>query len=179
MTHTTQLLNGTCRQFLFSPKGSIDGMLLLVDDEVIQVSLSRKKGAALSLLAKPGKPLCVLGHPDRSSRGSGRAHPVYKFESLADADGKAVHAPKKHGDTHPDKDSVAVNGVVSSLHYARHGQPNGVMLATGEFIHLRRRGMMQARLKVGSKVRAVGKLRMTLLNTRMLEAHHVNEHHLS
>ena len=179
MTHTTQLLNGTCRQLLFSPKGSIDGVLLVVDDKVIQVSLSRKKGVALSRIAKPGKPLCVLGNPERSSKKSGRAHPVYKFKSLADADGKVAHAPHKNGDTHPDKDSVAVNGVVASLHYARHGQPNGVILATGEFIHLRRRGMTQARLKIGSKVRAVGKLRMTLLNTRMLEAHHVNEHHLT
>ena len=49
-----------------------------------------------------------------------------------------------------------------------------MILETGEFIHLRPQGMVAAGLDIGSKVNAVGELRMTVLGTRMLEAHRVN-----
>lgn len=49
-----------------------------------------------------------------------------------------------------------------------------MVLESGEFIHLRPDGMAQAGLGIGSKITAVGKVRMTLLGTPMLEAHRVN-----
>ncbi len=55
-----------------------------------------------------------------------------------------------------------------------HGQPNGVILETGEFIHLRPHGMTEAKLKVGSRVNAVGEIKMTVLGTRLLEARQIN-----
>ena len=55
-----------------------------------------------------------------------------------------------------------------------HGEPNGMILESGESIHLRPHGMTAAGLDIGSKVTAVGDLRMTALGTRMLEAHRVN-----
>jgi hypothetical protein len=82
--------------------------------------------------------------------------------------GAAIKAPDgQAGET-------TMKGVVQALHFARHGEPNGVILETGEFIHLRPHGMVAAGLDIGSKVTAVGELRMTVLGTRMLEARRVN-----
>lgn len=49
-----------------------------------------------------------------------------------------------------------------------------MILDTGEFIHLRPHGMVVAGLGIGSKVNAIGELRMTVLGTRILEARRVN-----
>lgn len=126
------------------------------------------KGAALSQVTGPGRNLRVLAMPDHSPKTAQGAHPVFKFESFADVSGQAIEVPEaKPGWT-------TIKGMVGSWHFARHGEPNGVILETGEFIHLRPSGMALAGLDIGSKVNAVGELRMTILGTRMLEARRVN-----
>ena len=120
-----------------------------------------------SLLKKigPGKRLRLLVSLDRSPKTAEAAHPLYELVALADASGKAI----------PPTDGLAsMKGVVARIHYARHGQPNGVVLQTGEFIHLRAHGMAATNLDVGSKVVASGEVRTTVLGTRMLEAHNAN-----
>ena len=168
MVKQSELISGTCQQLLFSPKGGIEGALVKVKGAVVQVSMHPDTGAALARRIGPGKRLRVLAVADHSPKTSDAAHPVYQLEALADAAGQAIEWP----DTDPTNSSV--KGVVASLHYARHGQPNGVVLETGEFIHLRPHGMALLGLGVGAKVTAVGALRMTVLGTPLLEAHQVN-----
>ena len=93
MAKTPDFINSVCRQWLFSPKGGIEGALLTVKGSLVQLSVA------------------------------------------ADI---------------------------------------GVVLASGEFIHLRPHGMAQAGLGVGAKVAAVGERRLTVLGTPMLEAYQVN-----
>lgn len=168
MTQATELLSGAFRQFLFSPKGGIEGVLLSVNRKTIQVSMSPKDGAVLSRICAAGKRLRVLATRDHSPKTAGSAHPVYEFESLADASGE----PIKSSDA--DAGHETVKGVVAALHFARHGQPNGVVLGNGEFIHLRPDGMTETGLRVGSKVSAVGRPGVTVFNTLWLDAHQVN-----
>jgi hypothetical protein len=163
-----ELLSGTCTQMLFSPQGDIEGLLFTVKGHTVQLSMGPKDGAQLARHFSPGKRLHLLAVTDLSPKTAQGVHPVYLLDSLADAAGKPVAWP----DTEPSSQTVA--GVVASLHYARHGQPNGVMLATGEFIHLKPPGMMQFGLKPGAQVTATGVLRMTVLNTPLLEADQVN-----
>ncbi len=66
------------------------------------------------------------------------------------------------------------NHIAAGIHYAKHGEPNGVILASGEFIHTRPHGMKKLRLEVGSSVSASGELRSTVLGTLLLEADEVN-----
>jgi len=94
--------------------------------------------------------------------------PPGKDAALAQVTGQAIEDP----DVEPGE--TAIKGLVQAWHFARHGEPNGVILETGEFIHLRPHGMVAAGLDIGSKVNAVGELRMTVLGTRMLEARRVN-----
>ena len=108
--------------------------------------------------------------PQRASLGRRpqSAHPVYKFSSFADAAGQPIAPPGA------DPAKAVLKGVVAALHFARHGEPNGVVLETGEFIHLRPHGMALLGLGVGAAVRAVGELRLTALGQPMLEARQVN-----
>jgi hypothetical protein len=135
---------------------------------VLQVSVPPDKGAALAQRTSPGRQLRVLAVPDHSPKTAGGAHPVFKFESFADVAGQAIEAVDE------EPGPTTIKGVVQALHFARHGEPNGVILETGEFIHLQPRGMAAVGLDIGSKVNAVGALRLTVLGTRMLEAHRVN-----
>ena len=168
MAKTTEFIHGTCQQLLFSPKGGIEGALVKMQGSVVQVSVRPDQGAALMQLTGPGRRLRVLAVADHSPKTAAGAHPVFKFESFADVAGQAIDGPEA------DPGQSTIKGVVASWHYARHGEPNGVILETGEFIHLRPHGMAAAGLDIGSRVNAVGELRMTVLGTRMLEAHRVN-----
>jgi len=150
---------------LFSPKGGIEGLLLDVNSKSIQVSLEPANADAPALGGAVGKPIEVKASADHSPKTKDGVHPVYRLEAITKLGGKAL---KPNGAGH------AVRGVVASVHYAKHGEPNGVMLESGEFIHTRPPGMKKLKLEVGSKVVAHGELRMTVLGTPLLEAHKVN-----
>ena len=157
-------LSGQLQQLLFSPKGGIEGLLLKVGAKSVQVSMEPATVDARALAAAVGKSIEVTASADHSPKTKDGLHPVYKLEGIAKIAGKAVKA----GDAH------AVRGVVATLHYARHGEPNGVILESGEFIHTRPPGMKKLKLEVGSKVVAHGEMRMTVLGTPLIEAHEVN-----
>jgi len=163
-----EFISGTCQQLLFSPKGGIEGALIKVKGVVLQLSMHSDTGAAFARSTGSGKRLRVLAAADHSPKTKDSAHPVYLFEAFADAQGRAVDMAGS------DPANTLIKGIVAELHYARHGQPNGVVLETGEFIHMRPHGMAQVGLGVGAKVSAVGEVCMTVLGTRMLEARSVN-----
>ena len=168
MPQPSELITGTCQQLLFSPKGGVEGALVKAKGAVLQLSMHPDTGAAFARSTGPGKRLRVFAVADHSPKTRDGSHPVYQFESFADAAGHAIES------TDADPANTTIKGVVAALHYARHGQPNGVVLETGEFIHMRPHGMAQVGLGVGAKVSAVGALRMTVLGTRLLEARQVN-----
>ncbi len=168
MSKHREFIHGTCQQLLFSPQGDIEGALVKMKGSVVQVSVPADQGLALSQATGPGRQLRVLAVADHSPKTAQGAHPVFKFASFADVTGTPIAGP----DGEPGE--TTIQGVVGAWHYALHGEPNGVMLETGEFIHLRPHGVVAAGLDIGSKVKAVGELRMTVLGTRMLEAHRVN-----
>lgn len=161
----TQTLSGELQQLLFSPKGAIEGLLMKVDTKSIQVSMEPATAVARTLVEALGKPIEVQGSEDHSPKTKHSAHPVYTLSAITRIAGRAF---KFNGD------SSAINGVVASIHYARHGEPNGVILESGEFIHTRPRGMKKLKLRVGSKVSVHGEVRTTVLGTPLIEAREVN-----
>jgi hypothetical protein len=164
----SECITGTSKHLLFSPKGGIEGVLVKVGKELVQITVDPGTGPTLARLAAPGKRVKILASPERSPKTKHAAHPVFKFESFADANGHALELPED------DLANVTVKGIVASIHYARHGQPNGVVLESGEFVHLRPDGMQRVELPIGSKITAIGAVRMTVLGTRLVEAHRVN-----
>jgi hypothetical protein len=112
-----------------------------------------------------GQTIEVKAAADHSPKTKHGAHPVYKLETITKIAGRAFKPSSAHDQ---------IKGVVAAIHYAKHGEPNGVILKSGEFIHTRPHGMKKLKLKVGSKVTASGELRMTVLGTSLIEAHEVN-----
>jgi hypothetical protein len=168
MSHHNSFIHGTCQQLLFSSRGRIEGALIETNDGVVQISIPREKAGVLAQLTGPGRPLRVLAVHHRSAKAPAGDHPVFKFQSFADANGQALkraQAKLPHS---------TIKGVVSAWHFARNGLPNGMILETGEFVHLRPKGMVAAAVAIGSKLIALGELRTTALGTRMLRAHRVN-----
>ena len=166
MTPHPVIISGTCQRLLFSPKGGIEGALVETNDEVVQVVVDPDRGAELLEAHAPGTCVRVLAVADHSPKTKAATHPVYRFEAFVDAQGKP-RSPAEPGPT-------TLEGVVAALHYARHGEPNGVILEGGEFIHLRPHGMARLGLEVGSHVTAAGEVRDTVLGTRMMAAQNVN-----
>jgi len=89
-------------------------------------------------------------------------HPVFHFV--------AVEGEKNEHGAGPGH----VTGTVKRLNYARHGEPNGVVLDTGDFIHLKPHGMKRTALAVGQQVTAEGPSRQTTVGGRAIEAKIVN-----
>ena len=161
----TEHLSGLLQQLLFSPKGGIEGMMLRVDSKIVQVSMRHDEADARTLQQAIAKPIELKVSADHSSKARGGPHAVYKLHAIKALGGESVPSKRvTHG----------ISGVVASIHYAKHGQPNGVVLESGEFIHTRPPGMKKLKLEVGAKVTAKGELRMTILGTSLLEAHEVN-----
>jgi hypothetical protein len=167
MSHDAKLetLSGQLERLLFSPKGGIEGLLVMVGSKLIQVSMDPGSADAAVLAKAVGKAIELKGSADDSPKTKEGEHPVYKLEVITKLAGKAA---KLDGDVKP------VSGVVARIHYAKHGEPNGVILESGEFIHTRPPAMKKLKLKVGSKVVVHGELRMTVLGTPLIEAHEVN-----
>lgn len=136
--------------------------------KLVQVTVRPNLAEVLARAAAPGKRLRLLATPNHSPKTKGSLHPVFQVDTLADATGAAI----KIEDVGPGH--VRIDGVVATIHFARHGQPNGVILEGGEFIHLGPTGMEKTGLTYGSVVNAVGELRNTRLGTRLLDAHRVN-----
>jgi hypothetical protein len=166
MSHAkTHTLNGHLNQILFSPKGGLEGLLMTVDDETLQISMPSTAADAEALSRAVGQNIEVKAAADESPKTKHGAHRVYKLDAITKIAGKAFK---------PSADHDRIKGVVAAIHYAKHGEPNGVILESGEFIHTRPHGMKKLKLKVGSKVTATGELRMTVLGTSLIEAHEVN-----
>ena len=163
--HKLETLSGRLQQLLFSPKGGIEGLLLKVDSKFVQVALESGSANAQMLNDAVGKPIEVKATADHSPKTKEGVHPVYELDSITKVDGKTF---KSNGEAKP------ISGVVAAIHYAKHGEPNGVILESGEFIHTRPPGMKKLKLQVGSKVVAHGEARMTVLGTALIEAHEVN-----
>jgi hypothetical protein len=162
--HKSEILRGRLQRLLFSPKGAIEGLLLTIASKTVQVSLDPGNADAAALADSVGQSIEITATADRSAKTRKGAHPVFELDGITTLAGKAFAA----GDAAP------VSGVVADIHYARHGEPNGVILQSGEFIHTRPPGMKKLKLQVGSTVVAHGPVRTTVLGTALVEAREVN-----
>jgi hypothetical protein len=161
----TSSLAGRLQRILFSPKGAIEGLLITVGSQSIQVSMEPDAAAPRELTAALGSDIEVKASADHSRKTKDGVHPVYILSAITKIAGKPFKA--KRG-------PQQIRGVVAAVHYAKHGEPNGVILESGEFIHTRPGGMKKLKLTVGSTVIARGELRTTVLGTPLIEAREVN-----
>jgi hypothetical protein len=163
-----EALVGTITQVLLSPKGVIEGLLLSIDGKTVQISTVPGAIDEHASLLVPDTRISATGTADHSPKTKDGEHPVFKLDKLSKIGRKSLG--RSSGNAGP----AVLKGLVASLHYARHGEPNGVVLDSGDFVHLRPHGMQKVRLKVGARVLAKGERRATVLGTTLLEAHEIN-----
>lgn len=162
-------VEGRFAHYLYSPKGGIEGMLIETDGIPAQFVFERHGEGLPAQLAdiRAGQALVVEGTESPPSPKGEAAHTVYRFERLAAIDGKPLP------EAQPDD---SVDGRVARIHYARHGEANGVVLDNGDFVHTRPQGFAQLNLKVGDRVQAEGRVRpLATGEGRVVEAARVND----
>jgi hypothetical protein len=164
----SERLSGTLTQVLLSPKGVIEGILLSIRGKPVQISTVPGVIDDYAKLLVFGKRVVASASADHSPRTKEGSHPVYKLQKLTKIGTKTLRASSRSADT------VVLKGLVAALHYARHGEPNGVVLESGDFVHLRPHGMEKSGLTIGARVLAKGERRLTVLGTTLLEAHEIN-----
>jgi hypothetical protein len=115
---------------VFSPKGHVEGFMAHADGANAQFVIDKHD-------AKAAEP---------SPKGPAE-HAVYELARITRVDGSV---PKKAAAT------SGYSGKVARLNFARHGAPNGYVLDSGHFIHVRPDGCKRLKLKVGDAVQADG-----------------------
>lgn len=161
-------VEGRYTQLVYSPRGTLEGLLIDADGITTQFVFDRhdEPPAAPLLALRAGQTLVVEGSEAGPSPKGEAAHTVYDFVRLVSVDGRAVA---------PAPATSEVSGSVVRFNYARHGQPNGVVLDSGDFVHTRPDGFARLGLRIGDRVRAEGASRPLVSGEgRVLEATRVN-----
>jgi hypothetical protein len=154
---------GSIQSLNVSPKGFYEGFLLKTSKGTIQVNLPKEQAHGLDQEWQPGSELAVeveleepWGMPE---------HPVYRL-------------------AHPIESKNAsgkFSGRVERLNYALHGEVNGGILESGDFLHLKPEGARAVGLKPGLSVKGNGKTKPMVGGHLVIEADEVNgisiEHH--
>jgi hypothetical protein len=149
-----ETLDTIFEQPIYAPDGAIEGALVKVDDELSQLVVDRgdEKSAEALGATKPRQRLIVLATLQAPSAKGPSEHPVYVLAKIVSIDGAK---PKRVPRVPP---ASPYNGKVVRFNYARHGEKNGVgvVLDSGDFIHLKPEGFEKMKLKVGDHVAANG-----------------------
>lgn len=147
---TSEDLSGSYVAPLFSPRGEIEGVLVKNKRGVTtQLVLERDQHDVVSLIKDldPGTELVAEVSGMVSSKKGAASHEVRALVRIVSINGTK---------TKNDRSNRIFKGKVERLHYARHGEPNGVILDSGDFIHLKPHGFREARISVGDLVEARG-----------------------
>jgi hypothetical protein len=133
---------------IYSPKGGIEGVMLDADGVPVQFVFGHgPDGAAAFGKVEPGQRVTLEGSEARPWPEGENAHAVYGFKRLAGIDGKA--ADDGGQPTH-------TRGKVVRMNYGRHGEANGVLLDSGDFIHVRPDRFATLGIAPGDQVEASG-----------------------
>jgi hypothetical protein len=165
--HPRQTLQGEFRYPIFSPKGAVEGLMLQSEGKPLQLVVEPDRGDSLPLASlRPGQQLAFEAEPPKPSPKGKPAHRLLRLHRLLSMDGHAAAA----GDA-----PQTVSGTVVRFNFARHGEPNGVVLDSGDFIHCRPQGMKALSPGIGDKLTATGPARSLAGTTgKVVEARRIN-----
>jgi hypothetical protein len=137
---------------------------------LIQINFPREWSATIAELAQPGQKIRAEVEPEETHGHP--AHPVYRLLSIK-AEKKTISLEPSNGDV---KNSF--KGKVERLNYALHGEVNGAILDTGDFLHVKPHGAASLNLEVGMSVKGSGHRKPMVGGHRVIEAEEVNGIHL-
>lgn len=145
-------LDAIFEQSIYGPDGAIEGALVKVGGELSQLVVARGDALSSEALgaARKGQRLMLRARLEGPSAKGPSEHPAYALSALNSIDGAKPKRVARVATAAP------YSGTVVRFNYARHGAKNGVVLDSGDFIHLRPEGFAKAKLKLGDSVAANG-----------------------
>jgi hypothetical protein len=161
-----EIFRGVLQDFNFGPTGGVEGFILHSEGQSVQVNVRPEVGFAVVRGIGQSVEATVEPEKTRSRRAS---YPIYRLVSLAGADGKPLIFAEPG-----DKTVATVQGTLQRINYSRTGEPTGVILDSGDLIHLTPAGLKKAALKVGDQVTAEGPASLMPLGHKLIEATSVN-----
>ena len=153
---------GTVKSLNMSPKGFYEGAVLTAGKETMQVNFPKEEAQHFADALTPGAEVSLEVEPEES-RGT-PAHPVFRLVHLSNG-----HAAGEHGPKHK-----TFSGRVERLNYALHGEVNGGILDSGDFLHLKPEGARAVDLKTGMEVEGQGPTKPMAGGHVVIEAEEVN-----
>jgi len=164
-------LSGSVESFNHSPKGPYESLLLKTGGKLVQVNFPPHAARDVTKAIAVGDNISVMAVAEEA-KGD---HPVFKAQSITDAKGMKIDFPApqpgepgkpKPGEPKGPKpkphevgktEAVGrIAGKVTRLNYARHGEVNGAMLDSGDFVHLGPKASAELKLAVGQELTVEG-----------------------
>jgi predicted DNA-binding antitoxin AbrB/MazE fold protein len=141
---TDETISGTLKQFNYSPEGIYEGFLLKSKKQIVQVNFPPEVAPRIAAEISEGEKVkaVVEAHVD----GLPSDHPVYSLLSLSTKRGVSIGASNDDN----------LQGKVARINYAKHGEPNGAVLESGDFVHLKPHGARLVKLAVGEMLEVKG-----------------------
>ena len=115
-----------------------------------------------------GQNVEAVAEPESTKHQRGD-HPVYRLVKLLGTDGKVLIFAERG-----DEQDVTIVGTVKRINYAKNGAADGVILDSGDLVHLSPAGMKNSGLKVGDQVTAEGTASVMPLGQQFIEAKIIN-----
>jgi hypothetical protein len=142
-----------------SPKGHYEGFLLRTSKGVIQINIP--KDGMPGRLPEPGEK--VSAEVEKEPPHGEPQHKVFRLHRLLN--GSSGKTEKKNTRFH---------GRVARLNYALHGEVNGGILDSGDFLHLKPAGAREVGLAIETEVKGRGSSRPMVDGHLVIEADEVN-----
>ncbi len=155
---------GTVEALNVSPKGFYEGFLLRTGKRLRQVNLRGGESATVDARVIPGAR--VTAEVEEEDPRGEPEHDVFRLVRLLNIDGHAPEAPQEG--------PQEFTGVIERLNYALHGEVNGGILDSGDFLHLKPAGARALELRAGMKVTGHGVRKPMIGGHSVIEADDVN-----
>jgi hypothetical protein len=155
---------GTLQSLNTSPKGFYEGFLLKSGKDVIQINLPKEHLQSFADGWPSNDEISV--EVEAEEPWGAPSHKVFRLVRVMD------NSRRKTGEDHhlPRKFS----GRIERLNYALHGEVNGGILESGDFLHLKPEGAQAIGLALGMTVEARGKTKPMPGGRFVIEADEVN-----
>jgi hypothetical protein len=140
-----------------SPKGFYEGFLLKSGNKTVQINFPKELRQDFPNGWPPGKELSVEVEEEES--WGEPAHRVYKLVQVL---GQPRQKRRKF------------SGTIERLNYALHGEVNGGILDSGDFLHLKPEGARAIGLVVGTFIEARGETRPMADGHFVIEVDEIN-----
>lgn len=160
-SHST--IEGVVEYLNFSPKGAYEAIILKTGKERVQVNFPPEWSEQIANIVQSGDRVTAEVE-DYDDDRSGQ-HRVYSLLSLSGAKGLQIGGLSGN----------VITGKVERINFAKHGEPNGAVLDSGHFIHLKPHGARAIGLKIGQVLEVEGNTKSrTQGSAPVIEAEIVN-----